>query len=131
MIDLSHLNEFILQTPFKMETAASVLLSVQEGDFLAFIDLKDVYFQISVHQSSKKLLRFCRGEGGGGGSLSVQGSVLRTVNCPSGLYSGVCSGLCVGALPQDSSSEVAGRLAGPRLFGDGGQKERPGSAHAL
>ena len=28
VIDLSHLNEFVLQTPFKMETVASVLLSV-------------------------------------------------------------------------------------------------------
>ena len=40
VIDLSHLNEFVLQTPFKMETVASVLLSVREGDFLASIDLK-------------------------------------------------------------------------------------------
>ena len=58
VIDLSHLNEFVRQTPFKMETVASVLLSVREGDFLASIDLKDAYFQIPVHQSSRKLLRF-------------------------------------------------------------------------
>ena len=56
--DLSHLNEFVRQTPFKMETVASVLLSVREGDFLASINLKDAYFQIPVHQSSRKLLRF-------------------------------------------------------------------------
>ena len=61
MIDLSHLNEFVLQTPFKMETVASVLLSVREGDFLASVDLKDTYFQIPVHQSSRKLLRFLSG----------------------------------------------------------------------
>ena len=47
MIDLSHLNGFVRQTPFKMETVASVLLSVREG---ASIDLKDAYFQIPVHQ---------------------------------------------------------------------------------
>ena len=58
VIDLSHLNEFVLHTPFKMETVVSVLLSISEGDFLAFIDLKDAYFQIPVHQSSRKLLRF-------------------------------------------------------------------------
>ena len=58
MIDLSHLNEFVLQTLFKMEIVASVLLSIREGDFLASIDLKDVYFQTPVHQSSRKLLRF-------------------------------------------------------------------------
>ena len=44
MIDLSPFNEFVQQTPFKMETAASVLLSVRKGDFLASINLKDAYF---------------------------------------------------------------------------------------
>ena len=58
VIDLSPLNEFVRQTPFKMETAASMLLSVREGDFLASVDLKDAYFQVPVHQSSRKLLRF-------------------------------------------------------------------------
>ena len=58
MIDLSHLNGFVCLTPFKMETVASVLLSVREGDFLASIDLKDTYFQIPIHQSSRKLLWF-------------------------------------------------------------------------
>ena len=43
---------------FKMETVASVLLSVREGDFLASLDLKDAYFQIPIHGSSRKLLRF-------------------------------------------------------------------------
>ena len=37
---------------------ASVLLSVREGDFLASLDLKDAYFQIPIHGSSRKLLRF-------------------------------------------------------------------------
>ena len=58
VIDLSHLNEFVHHTRFKMETVASVLLSVREGDFLASLDLKDVYFQIPIHRSSRKPLRF-------------------------------------------------------------------------
>ena len=58
VISLSHLNEFVQLTPFKMETVASLLLSVGEGDFLASLDLKDAYFQIPVHPSSRKLLRF-------------------------------------------------------------------------
>ena len=49
---------FVQLTSFKMETVASVLLSVREGDFLASLDLKDVYFQIPIHRSSRKLLRF-------------------------------------------------------------------------
>ena len=58
VIDLSHLNDFVLLTSFKMETVASVLLSAREGDFLASLDLKDAYFQIPIHRSSRKLLRF-------------------------------------------------------------------------
>ena len=58
VIGLSHLNEFVYLTRFKMETVASVLLSVRVGDFLASLDLKDAYFQIPIHPSSRKLLRF-------------------------------------------------------------------------
>ena len=58
VIDLSYLNDFVQLTSFKMETVASVLLSLREGDFLASLDLKDAYFQIPIHRSSRKLLRF-------------------------------------------------------------------------
>ena len=58
VIDLSTLNSFIRQTPFKMETVASVLNAVQENDLLASLDLKDAYFQVPVHPSSRKFLRF-------------------------------------------------------------------------
>ena len=64
-------------------------------------------------------------------SLLVQGSLFRTVDCPAGLHQGVCHRVCMGAFPRDSSSSVPGRLAGPRLFGGGVQKERPGSALSL
>ena len=55
VINLSHLNEFVQLTPFKVETVASALLSVREGDFLASLDLKDA-FQIPILLSSRKLL---------------------------------------------------------------------------
>ena len=70
MIDLSPLNGFVCQTPFKMETAASVLLSMQEGDFLDSVDLKDAYFQIPVHRSLQKLLRF-----------TLEGTVYQSRSC--------------------------------------------------
>ena len=50
--DLLLLNEFVRQTPFRMETPNSVLLAARKDDFLASIDLKDAYFQIPVHPSS-------------------------------------------------------------------------------
>ena len=58
VIDLSPPNEFVHRTPFRMETLGSVLLAVRKDDFLASIDLKDAYFQIPVHPSSRNLLRF-------------------------------------------------------------------------
>ena len=58
VINLSHLNKFVQLTRFKMETVASVLLSVREGDNLASLDLKDAYFQIPIHPPSRKLFRF-------------------------------------------------------------------------
>ena len=58
VIDLSTLNTFIRQTPFKMETVASVLNAVQENDLLTSLDLKDTYIQVPVHPCSRKFLRF-------------------------------------------------------------------------
>ena len=126
VIDLSHLNEFVLQILFKMETVASVLLSIREGDFLASIDLKDAFpdTRSSIVEEAIEVPV-------GRDSLSVQGTVLRTVDFPSGLHQGACSRVCMSALPRDSSSSVPGRLAGPRFFGGRGQKERPRSALGL
>ena len=64
-------------------------------------------------------------------SLPVQGPVFRTFDCPTCLHQGVRHCVCMGTLPWDSSASVPGRLAGPRLFGGGSQKEHPGSALAL
>ena len=61
VIDLSPLNAFVLQTRFKMETVASVMASIREGDFMASLDLKDAYFQIPIHPDSRKYLRFVSG----------------------------------------------------------------------
>ena len=57
-IYLSHLNCFIMQTQFKMETNQSVLRAVQSSDWMVSIDLKDVYLQIPMHPNSRPFLRF-------------------------------------------------------------------------
>ena len=113
VIDLSHLNGFVRLTPFKMETVASVLLSVRVGDFLASIDLKDAYFQIHTCSS---VIKEAIVVPVGGDSLPVQSPVFRTVDCPTGLHLGVRRCVCVGPLPRDSSAVVPGRLAGPCLL---------------
>ena len=58
VIDLSSLNLRVLKTSFKMETLQSVLLSVQRGDWMVSLDLKDAYLQVPIHPDSRKNLRF-------------------------------------------------------------------------
>ena len=57
VIDLSRLNEFVLQTHFKMESSQSVLSSIQRTDWMVSIDLKDAYLQVAVHPDSRQFLR--------------------------------------------------------------------------
>ena len=58
VIDLSLLNLKVLKTSFKIETLQLVLLSVQQGDWMVSLDLKDAYLQVSIHPDSRKYLRF-------------------------------------------------------------------------
>ena len=58
VIDLSSLNNYLLLTPFKMETSKSVLLSIRRDDFMISLDLKEAYFQVPVHPHSSRYLRF-------------------------------------------------------------------------
>ena len=56
--DLSLLNMKVIKTSFKMETLQSVLLSVQRGDWMVSLDLKDAFLQVPIHPDSRKYLRF-------------------------------------------------------------------------
>ena len=120
VIDLSTLNTFIRQTPFKMETVASVLNAVQENDLLASLDLKDAYFQVPVHPSSRKFLHFVS-----------QGTVYQFKVICFGLstapqvFTRVFAGVSVGAHSRNSASPLLGRLAGSGLLGDQGPSARP------
>ena len=120
MIDLSHLNNFVQLTSFKIETVASVLLSVREGDFLASLDLKDAYFQIPIHGSSRKLLRFMS-----------EGTVYQFKALCFGLYQGLRGGVSLGTLPRDQTALLSGRLVGSLLLGEEGQTVDQGAPLAL
>ena len=61
ILDVSALNVFVQQTSFKMESTASVLASVQSGDWMTAIDLSDAYFHVPMHPGSRHYLRFCVG----------------------------------------------------------------------
>ena len=58
VIDLSLLNHFVDVSHFRMETIQSVILSVRQGDWMASIDLREVYLQVPVHPESRRFLCF-------------------------------------------------------------------------
>ena len=58
----------------------------------------------------------------GGDSLSVQSSVLRTVDCSPGLYQGLRGSVSLGTLPRDQTAPLPGRLVGSFLFGEEGNQ---------
>ena len=58
VIDLSPFNRSVDTTKFRMETPRSVLEALLPEDWFVAIDLKDAYFQVPMHQKSRKYLRF-------------------------------------------------------------------------
>ena len=62
VIDLKQLNKYILLHRFKMETPLSIMRALQVGMWAFSIDLKDAYFHVPIHPSSRKYLRICMGD---------------------------------------------------------------------
>ena len=56
--DLSSLKLKVLKTSFKTGMLQLALLSIQEGDWMVSLDLKDAYLQVPIHPDSRKYLRF-------------------------------------------------------------------------
>ena len=129
MIDLSHLNEFVQLTRFKMETVAFCTVICQRGGFSSFpgsgserrllSDPDPSIFEeaIEVHV--------------GGDGLPVPSSVFRAVDLSPGLHQGLRSCVSVGTLSRDQPSPLSGRLVGSLLLGAGSQAGRPVAPLAL
>ena len=58
ILDLSTLNTFLNTESFKMETPKTIRTSLQTGEWVTSIDFKDAYFHISIHNQSRKYMRF-------------------------------------------------------------------------
>ena len=58
VLDVSKLNKYVTKTKFSMETIQSVLSSIQQGDWMISMDMKDAYFHVPIHQASRPYLRF-------------------------------------------------------------------------
>ena len=95
---------FLLQTEFGMETVASVLSSIREGDFLVSVDLRDAYFQIPIHRSLMKWLWFLSC----GVLYEFKNLCFGVPYHTIGVHQGVCPDLCLGSRSWDPSSPVSG-----------------------
>lgn len=58
IIDLRHLNKFILYIYFKQETFNTVLDIIQKSDYFCKIDLLDAYYTVSIDPSCNKFWKF-------------------------------------------------------------------------
>lgn len=58
ILNLKKLNKFITTEHFKLEDIRTAIKLVSEDCYMSTMDLKDAYFLIPIHESSKKYLRF-------------------------------------------------------------------------
>jgi hypothetical protein len=58
ILNLKPLNKYIRTTKFTMETLSSIKQVVQQGDWLASLDLKDAYLHVPIRPSHVHYLRF-------------------------------------------------------------------------
>ena len=59
ILDLTELNKFIVYEHFKMFSLQTAVELVEEGCWMASVDLKDAYYSVSVSRSDRKYLKFC------------------------------------------------------------------------
>ena len=58
VLNLKGLNQFVNVRTFRMQTPQQVLTYLNQGDWLASIDLKDAYFHVPMFQGHHQYLRF-------------------------------------------------------------------------
>lgn len=58
ILNLKKLNKFVITHHFKMEDIRTVSKLISKYDYMTNIDLKEAYFFIPIHLSSRKFLRF-------------------------------------------------------------------------
>ena len=58
ILNMKRINKHIPPVHFRMETLASILPLIREGDYAISLDLKDAYFHVPIHPASRDLLGF-------------------------------------------------------------------------
>jgi len=61
ILDLHQLKNRVQTLMFRMLTFKQIVSQIQSEDWFVTIDLKDVYFHVSIHPHHRKFLRFAFG----------------------------------------------------------------------
>ena len=62
VIDLSHLNQFLINVPFQMDTLEVIKAASEQGMWATSLDLSDAYHHIPMSESAQKYLCFQIGD---------------------------------------------------------------------
>ena len=58
ILDLSDLNEYVVDRHFKMENIEVIKTLIDQNCFMASLDWKDAYYSVKIHPAHRKFLRF-------------------------------------------------------------------------
>ncbi|KAG6931685.1 ORF 3, partial [Chelydra serpentina] len=58
ILDLRNLNKYIVNLKFRVVSLATIIPSLDPGDWYAALDMKDAYFHISITPPHRRFLRF-------------------------------------------------------------------------
>ena len=58
ILDLSDLNEYVIDRHFKMENIEMIKTLIDQNCFMASLDWKDAYYSVKIHPEHRKYLRF-------------------------------------------------------------------------
>jgi len=58
ILNLKGLNSYIEYNHFKMESIQNVIDSIEEGSYMASVDLKDAFFSVPINRDHQKYLKF-------------------------------------------------------------------------
>ena len=59
ILDLSHLNNYIVKTSVKYEDLRTVIQLLKKGDYVFSFDIKSGYHHIDIFEEHRKYLSFC------------------------------------------------------------------------
>lgn len=57
-LNLKRFNDFIVASHFKLDDWKTIVRLLSPGDFMASVDLQEVYLLVPIHQDDRKFLRF-------------------------------------------------------------------------